>query len=119
MVFMLGTNIPENRILQTAIQGFYGIGPNVAARLCAKLSIHKTALVGSVPAPKITSLVELMTGMTLENDLRRVLRDDIRRLKDMGAYRGRRHAQGLPVRGQRTRTQTKTARRLNRVERRG
>ena len=78
---------------QKALQSFYGVGPNVAARLCAKLSIHKTALVGSVPASKINSLAEKMTDMTLEMDLRRTIRDDIRRLHEMGAYRGKRHAQ--------------------------
>ncbi|KAF8543560.1 hypothetical protein BDD12DRAFT_819625 [Trichophaea hybrida] len=119
MVFMLGINIPENRVLRTALQTFYGVGPNVSARLCAKLSIHKTAQVGSVPAAKINSLIDEMTKMTLENDLRRTMREDIKRLRDMGTYRGRRHAQGLPVRGQRTRSQIHTAKKLNRVDRRG
>ena len=57
--------------------------------------------------------------MKIENDLRRELRDNIKRLRDMGAYRGRRHAMGMPVRGQRTRTQTATAGRLNKVDRKG
>ena len=57
--------------------------------------------------------------MKIENDLRRELRENIGRLRDMGSYRGRRHAQGLPVRGQGTRTQTATAAKMNRVERLG
>ena len=57
--------------------------------------------------------------MKIENDLRRELRDNIKRLRDMGAYRGRRHAMGMPVRGQRTRTQTASAGKLNRIDRRG
>jgi small subunit ribosomal protein S13 len=57
--------------------------------------------------------------MKIENDLRRELRDNIARLRDMGTWRGRRHAMGLPVRGQRTRTQTATANKLNMIERRG
>ena len=57
--------------------------------------------------------------MKIENDLRRELVDNIKRLRDMGTYRGRRHAMGLPVRGQRTRTQTATAQKMNRVERLG
>jgi small subunit ribosomal protein S13 len=56
--------------------------------------------------------------MTLDNDARKVVQENIRRLKDMGAYRGRRHAMGLPVRGQRTRNQTKTATKLNKMLRR-
>ena len=57
--------------------------------------------------------------MTIENDLRRIIRANIRRLRDMGSYRGRRHAMGLPVRGQRTRTQTENAFKLNKIERHG
>ncbi|KAI5857877.1 hypothetical protein BZA05DRAFT_385138 [Tricharina praecox] len=119
MVFILGINIPENRVLKTALQNFYGVGPSVASKLCAKLSIHKTAQVGTLGTSKTMVLADELSKMTIENDLRRQLKDDIKRLRDMGTYRGRRHAQGLPVRGQRTRTQINTARRLNRVERRG
>lgn len=71
-------------------------------------------------APKtVTSLTAELGQMTLESDARKVVQDNIKRLKDMGTYRGRRHAMGLPVRGQRTRTQTATANKLNRVNRRG
>ncbi|KAL7272986.1 hypothetical protein RUND412_004173 [Rhizina undulata] len=120
MVFIAGVNIPENRLVKGALEKyFYGIGSNVSAKLCAKLSIHNAARVESLPPSKITALAQELSGMTLENDLRRKLREDIMRLRDMGAYRGRRHAQGLPVRGQNTKSQIKTARRLNKVERRG
>ncbi len=57
--------------------------------------------------------------MTIENDARKLVQDNIKRLRDMGTLRGRRHAMGLPVRGQNTRTQILTARKLNQVERRG
>ncbi|KAG9808232.1 hypothetical protein KCU63_g22112, partial [Aureobasidium melanogenum] len=60
-----------------------------------------------------------LQNLTIENNLRRKLQDNIKRLRDMGTYRGRRHAMSLPVRGQRTRTQIATARKLNRVVRRG
>jgi small subunit ribosomal protein S13 len=85
----------------------------------SKFHIHKTARVGNLADRQINDLAAELSTMTLENDLRRQLQDNIRRLRDMGTYRGRRHAMGLPVRGQRTRTQINTARRLNRVERRG
>ncbi|KAI5795207.1 hypothetical protein EDC01DRAFT_654503 [Geopyxis carbonaria] len=119
MVFILSTNIPENKIIKAALQTFYGIGPNVSARICAKLSIHETARVGSLTTAKVTDLTAELTKMDLENDLRRRLRDDLKRLRDIGSYRGRRHAQGLPVRGQITRSQISTARKLNKVERKG
>ena len=79
--------------------GFYGIGPNIAARLCSKLSIHETARVESLSTAKTTALSIEFTKMLIESDLRKKVQDDIRRLKDIGTYRGRRHAMGLPVRG--------------------
>ena len=85
----------------------------------ARLSIHPTAKVGTLVNKQILDLTAELSGMTIENDLRRQLRDNLTRLRDMGTYRGRRHAMGLPVRGQRTRTQTATANKLNKVERKG
>ena len=103
----------------------------------AKFHIHQTAKVGALKDRQINDLAGELSTMTLENDLRRQLVDNIKRLRDMGSYRGRRHAMGLPVRGQRTRTQVRllcerdsgigtdmvvqivTARKLNKIERRG
>ncbi|KAH8804558.1 hypothetical protein F5884DRAFT_417742 [Xylogone sp. PMI_703] len=137
MVFILGSNFAEQRLIkvcchspttsgaiglisgQKSLETFYGIGKQHSARLLAKFSIHPRAKVGSLPAKTITALTAELSNMTIENDLKRQLRDNIRRLRDMGSYRGRRHAMGLPVRGQRTRSQIQTARKLNRVERSG
>lgn len=118
----------------------YGIGPAIRKNLMAKFHIHETAKIGTLKDSQINGLAEELSTMTLENDLRRQLVDNIKRLRDMGTYRGRRHAMGLPVRGQNTRTQVSfrfegfafvgwmtanvwtlqimTARRLNKVERR-
>ena len=71
----------------------------------ARFSIHNTAKVGTLNDGQINGIVAELSSMTLENDLRRQVVENIRRLRDMGAYRGRRHAMNLPVRGQRTRTQ--------------
>ena len=71
----------------------------------ARFHIHPTAKVGSLANKQVLDLTAELSSMTIENDLRRQLRDNIKRLRDMGSYRGRRHALGLPVRGQRTRTQ--------------
>ncbi|TGZ82747.1 ribosomal protein S13 [Ascodesmis nigricans] len=119
MVFIFNTNIPDSRIVKTALQGFYGIGPNIAHRLCAKLSIHDTARFTQLSTAKVTNLNAELTKMApvIEMDLRRKLQDDIKRLRDIGSYRGRRHAQSLPVRGQRTRSQIQNARKFNRVDR--
>lgn len=85
----------------------------------AKYSIFPMAKVGTLSAKTVTALTAELSQMKIENDARRLLRDNIKRLKDMASYRGRRHAMGLPVRGQNTRTQIYTARKLNRMERRG
>lgn len=71
----------------------------------AKFHIHPWAKVGSLKNATVMDLTAELSNMKIENDLRREVQDNIRRLKDMGTYRGRRHAMGLPVRGQRTRTQ--------------
>ncbi|KAL9634161.1 MAG: hypothetical protein Q9164_004264, partial [Protoblastenia rupestris] len=101
------------------LQSFYGIGSLNSSKLLARLSIHPTARLSSLSNQTVLDITAELSNMKIENDLRRELRENIRRLRDMGAYRGRRHAMGMPVRGQRTRTQTATAARLNRIERKG
>lgn len=110
MVFIFGVNFQETRLVSAALQTFYGIGPQLRTRLMAKFHIHTTAKVGQLGNKQIDSIAEELSTMTLENDLRRQVVDNIKRLRDMGAYRGRRHAMGLPVRGQRTRTQVSCGR---------
>lgn len=107
------TNIP-----QKALESFYALGPSSSVRIMAKHSIHKLAKVGSLAPKTVTSLTAELSQMTLDSDAKKLMQDNIRRLRDIGSYRGRRHAMGMPVRGQRTRTQTATANKLNRVDRR-
>jgi hypothetical protein len=71
----------------------------------SKFHIHKTARIGSLGEKQMNSLAGELAEMTLESDLKGQMQNNIKRLRDMGTYRGRRHAMGLPVRGQRTRTQ--------------
>ncbi|MCJ1451290.1 hypothetical protein MMC28_001626 [Mycoblastus sanguinarius] len=119
MVFILGINFPEARLVRKTLETFYGIGPQTSLHLLARLHIHPTARLSSLNNQTVLDLTAELSGMKIENDLRRELRQNIGRLRDMGAYRGRRHAMGLPVRGQRTRTQTATAGKMNRVDRLG
>lgn len=104
-MLIFGVNFAEAQLVTKSLQSFYGIGPKVSQRLMAKFHIHNTAKVGSLGDKKVNDLVAELSGMTLENNLRRQLVDNIRRLRDMGTYRGRRHAMGFPVRGQNTRGQ--------------
>ncbi|KAF2749896.1 30S ribosomal protein S13 [Sporormia fimetaria CBS 119925] len=119
MVFIFGFHFDDQRLVKASLETFYGIGPKVSQRIMARHYIHPWAKVGSLKNNTLMNLTADLTSMKIENDLRREVQENIRRLKDMGAYRGRRHAMGLPVRGQNTRTQIATARRLNKIERGG
>ncbi|KAI1377380.1 ribosomal protein S13 [Hypoxylon crocopeplum] len=119
MVFIMGVNFHEKKLVKKALETFYGLGPQLSARIMAKYTIHPHARLGTIPPKTITSLTTELSTMTIENDARRIVQDNIKRLRDMGNYRGRRHAMGLPVRGQRTRTQIETAKKLNTLERGG
>lgn len=85
----------------------------------AKHHIFPSARLSNLGPKQSLDLTAELSKMTIENDLRRQLRENIARLRDMKSYRGMRHAFNLPVRGQRTRTQIITARKLNRVDRIG
>jgi len=119
MVFILGNNYLENVLVKKALESFYGIGKQHSTRILAKFSIFPRARIGDLPNKTVNALTAELSTMTIETYLRRKLRDNIARLRDMGSYRGRRHAMGLPVRGQRTRTQIMTSRKLNKVARNG
>ena len=101
-------------IAQRALESFYGIGPKVSQGIMARHFIYPWAKVGALKNSEVLNLTADLSRMKIENDLRREVQEKIRRMKDMGSYRGRRHAMGLPVRGQRTRTQVRrsTRRRL-------
>lgn len=71
----------------------------------ARFHIHPTARIGTLGDKQVNDIAGELSTMKIENDLRRTLQDNIKRLRDMGTYRGRRHAMGLPVRGQNTRSQ--------------
>ncbi|KAJ5320244.1 hypothetical protein N7508_000527 [Penicillium antarcticum] len=127
MVFILGVNFPERNLLKASqpsyarsksLETFFGIGNNGSSRLLSRFNIHPTCRVGELANKQVLDLTAVLSEMKIENDLRREVLNDIKRLKETGTYRGRRHALGLPVRGQRTRTQIKTPVRLNRMERR-
>ncbi|KAG5979862.1 hypothetical protein E4U55_004696 [Claviceps digitariae] len=118
MVFIIGINFHDGQLVKKALESFYSLGPTTSSRIMAKYSIHKLAKIGSLTPRTVTSLTAELSQMKIGADARRVVQENVRRLKDIGSFRGRRHAMGLPVRGQRTRTQTATANKLNHVDRR-
>ncbi|KAI0167078.1 ribosomal protein S13 [Hypoxylon sp. FL1284] len=115
----MGVNFHELKLVKKALESFYGLGPQLSARIMAKHTIHPRARLGGVAPKIITALTAELSTMTIENDARRIVQDNIKRLRDIGTYRGRRHAMRLPVRGQNTRSQILTARKLNVLERGG
>jgi small subunit ribosomal protein S13 len=118
-VNILGVNFHAQKLVKKALESFYSIGNERSSRILAKYSIHPLAKVGTLPQKTVTALTAELSTMTIESEARKLVQDNIKRLRDMGSYRGRRHAMGLPVRGQNTRNQVSTARRLNKVERWG
>jgi small subunit ribosomal protein S13 len=117
MPHILGKYLPDHKPVRYALLRFKGIGNHTATQICARLQFHETLLLGEMSERQLNSLSHELGDLTLENDLVRGVRDNIARLRRIGAYRGKRHAAGLPVRGQNTRDNANTARRLNRVDR--
>ncbi|KAJ1917059.1 hypothetical protein IWQ60_007901 [Tieghemiomyces parasiticus] len=113
MLHLLGVNLPDQKILSVALTYFYGIGPKTAEGICHRMSIHRQCKLQDLNETQLNELSGILSKMTLEADLRRQVRENITRLRTMGTYRGRRHFLGLPVHGQNTRNNAKTARKLN------
>jgi small subunit ribosomal protein S13 len=113
MLHLLGVNLPDKKVVHIALQYFYGIGPHLSKQLCNRLSIHRMCKLSELSESQIASLSTELSTMTLESDLKRQIQNNVLHHRRIGTYRGRRHAASLPVRGQRTRTNAKTAKRLN------
>jgi small subunit ribosomal protein S13 len=103
--------------VRVALLHFVGIGKTTAKFICARLQFHETLKMGEMSEPQLNALSHELGDYKLDNDLRRGVQEDILRLRRIGSYRGKRHAAGLPVRGQNTRNNAVTARKLNRVDR--
>lgn len=105
-----GITIPENKRLEIALTAVYGVGRPRAKAILASLSIDPGKRVGDVSAHEESSLREAIEKNRVEGELRRSISANIRRLKDIKAFRGVRHMKKLPVRGQRTKTNSRTVR---------
>jgi len=103
-----GINIPDNKHAVIALTAIYGIGPTTAKKLCASTGIAPDIKVRDLSEPELEKLRNEISSMTIEGDLRREVSMNIKRLMDLGSYRGIRHRRGLPLRGQRTKTNART-----------
>ncbi|KAI9314525.1 hypothetical protein BX666DRAFT_1862347 [Dichotomocladium elegans] len=121
MLHLLGVNLPDRKLVSTALQYFYGIGEPTALKLCEKLKFPQNLRVSELSEVQVNDLTNTLASMTIETDLKRQVREHVMHHRNINNYIGRRHAMSLPVRGQRTRNNAKTAKRLNGrwVQRRG
>ncbi|GAB6048935.1 30S ribosomal protein S13 [Methyloparacoccus murrellii] len=108
MARIAGVNIPDHKHLVISLTAIYGIGRNRAAEICQRLAIAPSTKVKSLSEEEVERLREAVAKFTVEGDLRRETAMNIKRLMDLGCYRGMRHRRGLPLRGQRTRTNART-----------
>jgi small subunit ribosomal protein S13 len=108
MARIAGINIPNHQHAEIALTAIFGIGRARAQAICAAAGVDKTRKIKELSDAEMERLREQMTRLTLEGDLRREVSMSIKRLMDLGCYRGVRHRKGLPVRGQRTRTNART-----------
>ncbi len=106
---LLGVDIPNNRQIVISLTYLYGVGPAIARELCRKASIDPVVKAKDLGENDLAKLAVLLDNdYTVEGQLRRQINQNIARLREIGCYRGVRHRKGLPVRGQRTRTNART-----------
>jgi small subunit ribosomal protein S13 len=108
MARIAGVNVPDNKHTVIALQSIYGIGKTRAALICDKTSIDPATKVRELSEEQLDALRDQVGTFTTEGDLRREVSMNIKRLMDLGTNRGIRHRRGLPVRGQRTKTNART-----------
>lgn len=109
MARVLGVDIPDGKRLEVSLTYIYGIGLKLSQEVLAKLSLNPDMRAGKLTADDIARLTTLIQSEYLvEGDLRRQVQNNIKRLISIHCYRGMRHRQGLPVRGQRTKTNART-----------
>ena len=108
MARIAGINIPVNKHAVIALTAIYGIGRTRSKTICAAAGIKPEAAIKDLTEAEIENLRTEVGKFTVEGDLRREVSMNIKRLMDLGCYRGIRHRRGLPLRGQRTRTNART-----------
>jgi small subunit ribosomal protein S13 len=103
-----GVNIPNHKHTEIALTAILGIGRSRARAICAASGVNRSAKIKDLSDSEVDKLREQVAKFTVEGDLRREVSMSIKRLTDLGTWRGKRHRAGLPVRGQRTRPNART-----------
>lgn len=110
MARIAGVTVPTEKQVGVALTYIYGVGSNTATRVLTKANVEPTTRVKDLAEGELNRIREVLASYTLEGELQRVVTANIKRLRDINAYRGERHKKNLPVRGQRTRTNARTKR---------
>lgn len=108
MARIAGVNVADHKHVVIALTSIYGIGKPTSLKLCKLTDIEPSTKVSQLTDAQLELLRNEIAKLTVEGDLRRVVTMNIKRLMDLGCYRGLRHRRGLPVRGQRTKTNART-----------
>jgi small subunit ribosomal protein S13 len=109
-VRLCGVQIPDNKRVEVALTYIYGVGPNLSKEMLKELNINLDVKVKDLTEGDLAKLREALGKLITEGDLRRKVQMDVKRLQDIGSYRGFRHRRRLPVRGQKTKTNARTKR---------
>ncbi len=108
MARIAGINIPLNKRAEVGLTYIYGIGRSTSNKLLSDVGIDPNTRVGDLTDDEVVKLRERVEGLEVEGDLRRERSQNVKRLQEIGSYRGLRHRRGLPVNGQRTKTNART-----------
>lgn len=108
MARIAGINVAEHKHAEIALTAIYGIGRQTARNICGEVGVEPSKKIKELTEEQLEAIRNVISKMTVEGDLRREVSMNIKRLMDLGCYRGIRHRRGLPLRGQRTRTNART-----------
>ena len=108
MARLAGINLPDNKHTGVALTYIFGVGRTRARQMCAAAGVDPNVALGSLPEHQLDALRDAASKLNIEGDLRREVQLNVKRLMDLGCYRGMRHRRGLPVNGQRTQNNART-----------
>ena len=108
MARIAGINIPDNKHAVVSLTYIFGIGRTTAAKICEAAGVSPSSKIQDLDEANLDAIRAEVAKLTVEGDLRRAVSMNVKRLMDLGCYRGMRHRRGLPVHGQRTRTNART-----------
>ena len=108
MARIAGVNVPDRKHVWVSLTSIYGVGRTRSLEICEKASVEPNVMVKDLSEEQLEVIRNILGNYSVEGDLRREVSMNIKRLMDLGAYRGMRHRRGLPVRGQRSHTNART-----------